>query len=318
MYVRQSMFAAAPFAAISTIVHLAVATPARLIAQGASAPPNSAFPRTPDGHPDLTGTWDYATTTPMERMKKYVGKPFTDEEKQAISKAGADRADAFVLTSGGGVGSYNHEWYGWGDPIDRPSLIVDPPDRQFPPPAPGARAGRPQGLPAGPEDFTTGDRCIVMNVPPFRPSAYNNNVGLVLSRTYLSIQNEMIHSTRIVPLDGRPHMDIPQWLGDSRGRWDGDTLVVDTVSFRGDPSRASGGRGKRVTERFRRVDAATIEYTATVDDPATWVAPWTMTMPLRKTALPMYEYACHEGNYAMPNMLGIARAEELKKQRSSR
>jgi len=110
----------------------------------------------------------------------------------------------------------------------------------------------------------------------------------------------------------------PSFYGDSVGHWDGDTLVIDTVGFRGDPGRASGGRGKHVTERFRRVDAATIEYTATVDDPTTWVAPWTMTMPLRKTQLPIYEYACHEGNYAMSNMLGIARAEEHKKQRSSR
>src|SRR5690349_9445677 len=110
MQLRQSMFAAAPLAAIATLVHLAVAAPARLIAQRQSSPPSAAIPRTADGHPDLTGTWDYATTTPMERMKKYVGKPFTDEERQAIAKAGADRADAFVLTSGGGVGSYNHEW----------------------------------------------------------------------------------------------------------------------------------------------------------------------------------------------------------------
>src|ERR1700749_2122212 len=161
MLFRQSMFAAAPLAAIATIVHLAVAAPAGVIAQSSASPPSAAIPRTTDGHPEVTGTWAYATTTPRERMKNYVGKPFTDEEKQAITKAGAERADAFVLTSGGGVGSYNHEWYGWGHPIDLPSLIVAPPDRQFPPPAPGARAGRPQGLPAGPEDFTTGDRCIV-------------------------------------------------------------------------------------------------------------------------------------------------------------
>jgi hypothetical protein len=271
----------------------------------------SAIARTADGRPDLSGIWDYATTTPLERLKEFVGKSFTEQELAAIAKAGEDRADNFVSRVGG-VGSYNREWYFWGAPINRPSLITDPPDGRLPPAAVGASTPRPQGRPAGPEDFTPGDRCIAMSGPPFRPGAYNNNVGLFLTRDHLVIHNEMIHSARIVPLDGRSHLGVPQWLGNSRGRWEGDTLVVETVKFRSDPRGDVNGavRGKRVIERFQPLDSETIEYTATVDDPSNWTKAWTMSFPLRRTKQAFYEYACHEGNKAMANMLGVARAEE--------
>ena len=152
-----------------------------------------------------------------------------------------------------------------------------------------------------------------MSGPPFRPGAYNNNVGLFLTSGTLVIHNEMIHNSRIVPLDGRPHRALRQWSGDSIGHWEGDTLVVDTINFRSD---AAAGRGKHLTERFRRVDAGTIEYTTTIDDPANYVKPYTLSFPLRQTSQPIFEYACHEGNYSMTNRLAIARAQDAAEQKA--
>jgi hypothetical protein len=271
-----------------------------------------AIPRTADGHPDLNGIWDYATITPLERPAAFAGKTeLTPEEQAQWAKQDEERQISFQLTVGG-VGSYNREWYYWGQATNRSSLIVDPPDGRLPPltPRPPAPAAAPR-LPAGPEDLSPGDRCISMSGPPFRPGAYNNNVGLFVTSGTLVILNEMIHNSRIVPLDGRPHRAMLQWSGDSIGHWDGDTLVVDTINFRSD---AAASRGKHLTERFQRTGASTIEYSATIDDPA-YVKPYTLSFPLRATSQPIYEYACHEGNYSMTNRLAIARAQDAAERR---
>ena len=279
--------------------------------------PTHAIPRTPDGRPDLSGIWDYATITPFERPAAFAGKTqLTPEEQAEWAQKDEERQIAFQLTVGGGVGSYNREWYDWGQPTNRPSLIVDPHDGKLPAPVPQPQGrGGPQGLPSGPEDLSPGDRCIAMSGPPFRPGAYNNNVGLFLTSDTLVIHNEMIHNSRVVLLDGRPHTAIRQWSGDSIGRWEGDTLIVDTINFRSDRPNA---RGKHLMERFRRVDATTIEYSATIDDPALYTRPYTLSFPLRKTSKRILEYACHEGNYSMANRLAIARAEEAAGQKAVR
>jgi hypothetical protein len=154
---------------------------------------------------------------------------------------------------------------------------------------------------------------MVMSGPPFRPGAYNNNVGLFLTSDTLAIHNEMIHNSRLVPLDGRQHGTIPQWSGNSIGHWESDTLVVDTINFKSDAPASSA---KHVIERFRRVDANTIEYTATINDPETYVRSYTLSFPLRKTTQPILEYACHEGNYSMANRLAIARAQDAEEQKA--
>jgi hypothetical protein len=273
-----------------------------------------AIPRTADGRPDLNGIWDYATITPLERPAQFAGKTeLTAEEQEQWAQQDEERQIHYQLTING-VGSYNREWYHWGLPTNRSSLIVDPPDGRLPaamPRNPGQGGG--QGRPAGPEDLSPGDRCIAMSGPPFRPGAYNNNVGLFLTTDTLVIHNEMIHNSRIVPLDGRPHRKMPQWSGDSIGHWEGDTLVVDTINFRSD---VAAGKGKHLIERFQRVDASTIEYTATIDDPATYVRPYTLSFPLRQSRQPIFEFACHEGNYSMTNRLAIARAQDAEDQKA--
>ena len=222
-----------------------------------------------------------------------------------------------------GVGSYNQFWWDYGDKLTddkRTSLIVDPPDGRIPPLTPEAqkradavkavRARRPQG----PEDLNIPSRCILgFNAgPPMNPSAYNNNFQLFQTPEYVVILNEMVHDARIVPLDGLPHLPehIRQWRGDSRGHWEGDTLVVDTTNFTGKTTFKGSGKNFHLVERFTRVDAGALLYEYTIDDPESFTKPWSAAIPMTKTEVPMFEYACHEGNYAMTNILGGARAEE--------
>ena len=152
------------------------------------------------------------------------------------------------------------------------------------------------------------------------PSAYNNNVQIFQTPDHVVLVNEMVHNSRIIPLDGRPHVSqgVRQWVGDSRGRWDGDTLVVDTTGFLGETAFPNAGPNLRLTEKFKRIDADTLLYEFTVNDPTTWAKPWTAQVPMRKSDQPMYEYACHEGNYGMPNLLSAARAVEKAKGEGSR
>ena len=324
------MIAAALLARAPAIGQTPAATPKTTPAKRAWTPP-----RTPWGEPDLRGIWDFATITPMERPKEMAGKEVVSEgeaaefEKQTLQRGNADRRDGGPEADVGRA--YNQFWYDRGTKVistRRTSLIVDPPDGRIPPVTgeakkrAAARAEVVRGGPAGPEDRSLWERCILGGNagPPMAPSAYNNNVQLFQTPGSVAILNEMINDTRIVRLDGRPHLPghIRQWRGDSRGRWDGNTLVVDTTNFRDETNLRGAARNLHVVERFTRVAADTLLYEFTVDDPGTWTRPWSAAIPMKKTEGPIFEYACHEGNYGMFNMLAGARAQEKAAEESAR
>ncbi len=291
--------------------------------------------RTAWGAPDLRGIWDFRTITPLERPRDLAGKDvLTETEANDFEERTAKRrveADTLAIPErcvGSSnfvdcVGSYNQLWFDRGTEVledRRTSLIVDPPDGRIPALTPAARK-RAQEIaeirrrpPRGPEDRRVGARCIVgfNSGPPMSPSAYNNNMQVFQAPGYVAILNEMVHDVRIIPLDGRDHLPshIRQWMGDSRGRWEGDTLVVDTTNLTDETMFKGSGKNMHVVERFRRLDAGTLLYEYTIDDPESFVRPWTAVFPMRKSEGPLFEYACHEGNYSMFNLLSGARAEE--------
>ena len=307
-------------------------------------------PRTAWGQPDLQGVWDFRTITPLQRPEELGNKEFlTEEEAAALEQEVVDRNTRLLnrpaqrTTGGGSVdrradgtpGFYNNFWLDRGTTVvgtRRTSLIVDPPNGRLPPltAEAGRRAASPEAqrvADAGRgrvpevswEDLDPGDRCIQHGKagPPINPGGYNNNIQLFQAPGYVAILNEQIHDVRVIPLDGRPHLEpqIRQWMGDSRGHWEGQTLVVETTNFNGKheqvgrPGLSSGDRLSLI-ERFTRVDAETLLYEYTVTDPATWVRPWTAQVPMRKNQGLLYEFACHEGNYSMPVRLAGARAME--------
>jgi hypothetical protein len=294
---------------------------------GPVAPKKWTAPRTPDGHPDLQGIWSNATITPFERPDDLAGKQFftekeaTEYEKRFARENNRDQrssdADADLK------GAYNELWFDRGTkvvPTRRTSLVVDPPDGKVPPLTPaaqGAAAAREKIArrpPEGPEDLPLLVRCLVWPTagPPMLPTAYNNNYQIVQVPGYVAILTEMIHDVRIIPLDGRPHLPahIRQWLGDSLGRWEGNTLVVDTTNFTDKTNFSGSDENLHLIERFTRTDENTILYEFTVDDPTAFTRVWKGEVPFTKAPGPIYEYACHEGNYAMENILKGARAQE--------
>ena len=279
-------------------------------------------PLTAWGVPDLRGVWDYRTITPFERPSELAGKNvLTDEEAAEFEARELKRLDKDKPPTQG-VGSYNQFWWDYGDKLTddkRTSLVVNPADGRVPPLTPRAqkradarRAAR--DLMHGPEARSPAERCILgFNAgPPMTPIAYNNNVQLFQSPGWVVILNEMVNDARIVPLDGRAHLPghVHQWRGDSRGRWEGDTLVVDTSNFTGKTSFRGSGKGMHLVERFTRVDPETLIYEYTIEDPESFTKPWGAAIPMKTSAAPLFEYACHEGNYAMPTMLEGARAQE--------
>ena len=295
------------------------------------------MPRASDGHPDLQGIWSNATITPLERPAELAGKAVltekeaSDYERQSLKTNDRDRRDG-AGTDADVSRAYNEFWYDRGTQTvksRRTSLIVDPPEGRAPAlTADGqaklaARAERKRLHPAdGPEDRGFSERCLnwMTAGPPMLPSAYNNNYQIIQTPDTVVILNEMIHDARVIPLDGRPHVpaDIHLWLGDSRGRWEGDTLVIDTTNLR-DKAGLQGGletlhstETTHLVERFTRVDADTLLYEFTVNDPSMYTRPWTVQIPSIRIATPIYEYACHEGNYGMFGILSSARAEEKK------
>jgi hypothetical protein len=301
-------------------------------------------PRTPDGRPDLQGVWDYRTITPLERPKELGTKQFfTDEEAAKFEKEENRRQNRDLIDSErgglqyppGGVVPYNEFWYDRGVKIagsKRTSLIVDPPDGRLPAWTPegqklanlraAAERDDQLGHPHADswEDRPLQERCIVgLNAgPPMIPGAYNNNFQLFQTPKYVVILNEMVHSARVVPLDGSPHGNIRQWKGDSRGHWEGDTLVVDTTNFKRETNLEGSSANTHLIERFTRTGASTLLYEFTVDDPAMWTKPWTAVVPMSKSEDPIYEYACHEGNYGMTGILAGARAEERAAEEDSK
>ena len=289
--------------------------------------------RTPWGEPDLQGIWTIETVTPLERPEQFAGKEFLTEQEAAAFEAltVAGRVDA--PPSAGDPGNYNQFWFDRGTKVvqtRRSSLIVDPPDGRIPWTQEGQAARkrlaqRPQGPFDSWVDLDTGERCLTDGLGMVPLQMYNMNYHVLQSPGYVVIQHEMFHDFRIIPTDGRAHVSagIRQWLGDARGRWDGNTLVVETTNFAdktGDrwsnPWRASRPT-LRLVERFTRVDADTIDYRVTVEDPAMFSRSWTAAVPMSKnhaergvTAGRLYEYACHEGNHSIINVLSGARSAE--------
>jgi len=278
-------------------------------------------PRTADGRPDLQATWDFAQLTPFERPSEFADKTtVTDEEAEEFAQRRVETSDKDRRDGGAAADverAYNDFWWDFGRRIARqPSLVVDPPDGRVPAVLPAAqkRLADRRGKFDNPEERPLAERCILgfNSGPPMVPSAYNNNVQIVQTRDRVLILNEMIHSARIVDLTRREHM--PQHIrfltGDSIGRWDGDTLVVDTTNF----ALEGGFRGAttklHLVERFTRESADALRYEFTVEDPDTWPRPWSASIPMARTDERMFEYACHEGNYALTGVLQGARYQE--------
>ena len=290
-------------------------------------------PRTPWGDPDLQGAWTNGTLTPLQRPAELAAQEFLNDEERAVRNVTTRLRDDGPVQ--GPVGFYNDFWLEQGDLSQRTALLVDPRDGRLPPVTPAERelqASRRDSytdshLAHGTrfdswDDFNTLDRCITRGMPGLMmPGFYNHNYLILQTPEYVAIQVEMIHDARIIPLDGRPSpaASIRQWLGSSLGRWEGDTLVVETTGFTDKvrrrtgyfPSVVFGGDAQlHLEERFTRVSADTIDYRFTVTDPTVWTAPWTAAIPMTTLDGSLFEYACHEGNYAVPNALAGTRAEE--------
>jgi hypothetical protein len=348
------------FTTLFTVFALVILVPFSAAAQGSAASQGSGWtvPRTPWGHPDLMGTFTNRTITPVQRPVALADREFLTKEEMARSEREriefnrrADREASPERAADGGITAYNNFWLDYGTKTTgRTSLIVDPPNGRIPPvtteferhtaqrreqmlkrgqPKPGWTATG-TGLADSWMDFQLNDRCIVWSAgPPMMPGPYNNTYMIFQTPDYVAILVEMIHDVRIIPLDGRSHLSstFRQYLGDMRGRWEGDTLVVETTNIRrteGEPgvqasdeieTRASNGRTDdtmRIVERFTRVDQDTINYRFTIEDPSRWTRPFSGEFPFVRTTEKLFEFACHEGNYSITNMLAGARAEEVR------
>ena len=317
-----------PAGALVTVIVMVLSMPQASLGQ-------SATPETAWGRPDLQGVWDFRTITPMERPEDLGEQAFlTAEEAANLEQAAVDRdarlwsESARRTEAGGNVGAYNNFWMDRGTrTVDsrRTSLIVDPPNGQIPPLSPAgqqradAKQEYQQDHPADSwEDRSVGERCVLgfNSGPPMEPRAYNNHLQLFQTANYVVIYNEMVHDARIIPIEhgeGLPGA-VTQWMGQSRGRWDGDTLVVGTTNFYNKNSfteRHGATANMQLVERFTRVDEDTLVYEFTVEDEDTWTMPWTVEVPMARSEDQVWEYACHEGNYGMDGILLGHRADEL-------
>jgi hypothetical protein len=303
----------------------------------AQAPGKAAYtaPKTGDGQPDLQGVWDFRTVTPMERPAEFKDKAFltaqeaAEYEKKINTQRNVDEnRDKTVRRQVNGTdetqdvaSAYNQFWWDRGTQVIgtfRTSLVVDPADGKLPELTDQAKKRRDERAvigerPAwGPEDRSVGERCILgFNAgPPINPGGYNQNLQIVQSKDNVVLLNEMVHTARIVPLDNRSHLSFPQWTGSSIGHWEGNTLVVETTGFYQTTSFQNSSPNMKVVERFTRVGPKELQYQYTVTDPTTWTRPFTVEVPMLLSTLPIYEYACHEGNYGMFGLLSGARAVE--------
>jgi hypothetical protein len=295
----------------------------------AQAPQRYNPPHTEFGDPDLQGLWTNASITTLERpswASKLVLTPEEAVKAEGEYQAWLARIDSPTEVSRG-VGGYNSFWLDPGSKFGvvhgeiRTSWIVDPPTGRVPYSAEGAREATAAGTKqfgdfSGPEVRSLGERCIVgygsTSGPPMLNVLYNNNYQIVQTPDTVMILVEMVHDVRYIHMDGRPHLpaNVRQWMGDSLGHWEGDTLVVDTTNFTDKTRFRGSSENLHVVERFTRVDPGTILYKVTIDDPTTFTKPWTLEYPFLATRCPIFEYACHEGNYAMPDILGGARLAE--------
>ena len=286
-------------------------------------------PRTAWGASDLQGVWDFRTITPLQRPEDLGDQEFlTAEEAANLEQEAVARDERLLLAgarkteAGGNVGAYNNFWMDRGTRTigtRRTSLVIDPPNGRIPS---MTAAGRARGAerrdyrrehPADSWlDRSTFDRCILgFNTgPPMTPGGYNQNMQVFQTEDHVVILNEMVHDSRIIPIDGSPRTGIGSWTGESRGHWEGDTLVIETQNFT-DKTRWRGTtEAMMLVERLTRQDDATLVYTFTVTDEQTWETPWTAEIPMRRSDQPLYEYACHEGNYSMDGILSGARSDE--------
>ena len=298
-------------------------------------------PRAADGHADLSGVWSHNAATPFERPKELEGREFlTAQEVENLKKNAAqlfngDTDAAFGdsvflaalrkndnFTSTDTTGNYNHFWLVDREFDNRTSLITDPKDGRLPPLTESAKqrqaaaAERRKLHPYdGPEDLGLSLRCVTGSVP-MMGAGYNNYYQIVQTPTYVAVNMEMRHDTRIIPIGDRPHLSgsVGQWLGDPRGHWEGDTLVVESTNFRGGPGEGRAGlsRSGRLTEKFTRINPSTLKYEVTVNDPETYTKPWTATLFMKQSKDQIYEYACHEGNEAMTGTLNGERVKESR------
>ena len=276
------------------------------------------------GDPDLQGTWTNTTTTPLQRPDDLGDRETLTGEEWAQRNAVSGLSDDRPFDT---VGFYNDYWLEQGQLHERTSLIVDPPNGKLPAWTPEEeqriaarrqyREDNPPGNPGVWTDLNVYDRCLTRAMPgAMMPGFYNHNYHILQTPDHVAIVVEMIHDTRIIPLDGRGPLDpsIQQWLGNSRGRWEGDTLVVETTNLSDHEDWGATvyatGSDLRLVERFTRVDEDTIDYQFTVHDDSTFTRPWTASLPMTALGGNLYEYACHEGNYAIANMLRGARAKE--------
>ncbi len=285
-----------------------------IIAQSSSD--GSEIPRMADGHPDLQGIWDFRTITPMQRPESLAGKVLLSDVEAAEFEASENvRRDRDNFTDTTTTGDYNQFWYDRGTELlddGRTALITDPPDGRIPELTEAAQernqarreAAR---LAEGVEVRPLSERCIMgfNSGPPMTPSAYNNNVQIVQTVDHILLHNEMVHNIRPVKMNTSAHREVPlKWEGDSIGHWEEDTLVVETNHFARATSFGNSSANMHLVEKFWMIDADTLGYEFTISDPTTWTAPWTAMFPMRRAELPIYEYACHEGNYAMAGILG--------------
>ena len=320
-------------AAAAVSVPAALAQTASQPRQAASAKSSWTPPKTAYGAPDIQGIWSNASIVPLERPKELEGKQFfTPEEKAAYEQKVFARSTRDKTPAAGNVGTYNDFWWDADSKRAanfRTSLIVDPTDGKIPPLTPAAqqksRADRAYARehPAdGPEDRPLMERCLLFPTtgPPMLPSFYNNSVfgalttnyEIVQNRDYVTIVVELNHDARIIPLDGRPHLPpgVHQWLGDSRGHWEGNTLVVDTANFTDKTKFRGADENLHLTERFTRTAPDTLLYEFTMDDPTAFTKVWKAEIPMIASDPFIYEHACHEGNYGLTGILGGARADE--------
>jgi hypothetical protein len=283
----------------------------------------STLPRTPDGHPDMQGFWTNATFTPFERPQNLAGKEFfTAEEAEAFAQKRQQDEENQPQDD---IHYDNVLWQREKLPKSvsnlRTSIVVDPPDGRIPAQTPEAKQRAAQraevrkaGSQSDVENRTLSERCIIWPHvgPPMLPTGYNSNLQIVQTPGHVMILQEMIHEVRAIPLDGRPHLPptMRMWMGDPRGHWEGDTLVVDTTNFTDRTNFRGSTDALHVVERFTPIDANTIRYRFTVEDPTTWTRPWTGEVNLRKFPDPIFEYACNEGNHDLGFLLDIARKEE--------
>ena len=300
------------------------------VASGQSSESVWQAPRTAEGRPDLQGVWDFRSLTPFERPESVADQDTFSEEEAAqftqerLALLDKDRPgeDGRIPLSGG----YNDFWWDYGRQLTddlRTSLVVDPPTGRVPALTDAGQTrvtARREALGRdahGPEDRGAFERCILgFNAgPPMNPSAYNNNMQLFQTADHVVILNEMVHDARIIPLDGSRHLPdgVRQWRGDSRGRWEGETLVIETRNFTSRTSFRGSGPNLHLVERFTRVADDTLLYEYTVADPESFERDWSVAVPMRKNDLPVFEYACHEGNYGMLNLMVSARAEDARK-----